>query len=155
MSESTFSLTRNAFGYLVLERGGVRYERVMPVRAFPLAAPAAGVSLVAESGEEVVWIDHLDQLSSDVRTLIEEDLAGREFMPEILRIVDVSSFATPSTWRVETDRGATSLILKGEDDIRHLAGNALLIADSNGIQFWLRDPQCLDRTSRKFLDRFL
>jgi len=155
MSESKFSLTRNAFGYLVLERAGVRYERVMPVRAFPLAAPAAGVSLVAESGEEVVWIDHLDQLASDVRTLLEEDLAGREFMPEILRIVDVSSFATPSTWRVETDRGATSLILKGEDDIRHLAGNALLIADSNGIQFWIRDPHCLDRTSRKFLDRFL
>jgi len=155
MSESTFSLTRNAFGYLVLERGTERYERVMPVRAFPLAAPATGVSLLAENGEEVVWIDHLDQLASDVRMLIEEDLAGREFMPEILRIVEVSSFATPSTWRVETDRGVTSLILKGEDDIRRLAGSELLIADSNGIQFRIRDPQRLDRSSRKLLDRFL
>jgi hypothetical protein len=76
-------------------------------------------------------------------------------MPEVQRIVSVSSFATPSTWGVVTDRGETSLVLKGEEDIRRLGRTALLIADANGIQFLVRDIQSLDRASRKLLDRFL
>jgi hypothetical protein len=90
-----------------------------------------------------------------MRGLIESELASREFMPEVKRIVSVSSFATPSTWHVETDRGATQLVLKGEEDIRRLGRTALLIADSNGIQFLVRDIQALDRASRRILDRFL
>jgi hypothetical protein len=41
-------------------------------------------------------------------------------MPVITRIVSVASFATPSTWQVETDRGTATLVLKGEEDIRRL-----------------------------------
>jgi hypothetical protein len=56
---------------------------------------------------------------------------------------------------VETDRGPTTFILKGEDDIRRLAASTLLIADSNGIHFLIRDLNTLDQSSRKLLDRFL
>jgi hypothetical protein len=56
---------------------------------------------------------------------------------------------------VDTDRGETCLVLKGEEDIRRLGRTALLIADANGIQFLVRDIQSLDRASRKMLDRFL
>jgi hypothetical protein len=76
-------------------------------------------------------------------------------MPEIKRIVSVSSFATPSTWEVDTERGLATLILKGEEDIRRLTPPALLIADSHGIHFLIRDRQALDQQSRRFLDRFL
>jgi hypothetical protein len=76
-------------------------------------------------------------------------------MPSIQRICRVSSFATPSTWLVETDRGETSFVLRGEEDIRRLMGSTLLIADSHGIQFLIRDLHALDRASRKLLDRFL
>ena len=76
-------------------------------------------------------------------------------MPVIERIVEVSSFATPSTWTIVTDRGETRLTLKGEEDIRRLTPPALLIADSNGIQYLIRDRSALDAQSRKFLDRFL
>lgn len=76
-------------------------------------------------------------------------------MPEIRGILKISSFATPSTWTVTTDRGETSFILKGEDDIRRLAGPALLIADNHGIQFLIRDRNALDGYSRRVLDRFL
>ena len=43
-----------------------------------------------------------------------------EFVPEIERIMGVSSFACPSTWQVVTDRGPAQLVLKGEEDIRRL-----------------------------------
>jgi len=90
-----------------------------------------------------------------MRSLVEDELARREFMPEIRRIVSVSSFATPSTWQVDTDRGASTLVLKGEEDIRRLHSPALLIADSNGIHFLIRDRYALDQHSRRILDRFL
>lgn len=151
-----FELMRNAHGRLVFTRPGQSpCEGVVPVRAFPIAAPAEGVALVDADGGELVWIDRLDDLPAALRTLIEDELASREFMPEIRRLVGVSSFATPSTWEVETDRGTTRFVLRGEEDIRRLSGAMLLVADSHGVQFLIRDLKTLDRASRKLLDRFL
>ena len=152
----TYQLHRNAFGRLVFTSAdGETSEGVMPVRAFPIAAPDDGIALVDPHGHELAWIDRLADLPADLRGLVESELASREFMPVIERIVDVSSFATPSTWTIITDRGETKLILKGEEDIRRLAAPALLIADSNGIQYLIRDRNALDAHSRKILDRFL
>ena len=111
--------------------------------------------MVSTDGREVAWLERVADLPDNLRGLVEAELASREFMPEIKRIAGVSSFATPSTWQVETDRGATQLVLRGEEDIRRLGRTALLIADANGIQFLVRDIQALDRASRKLLDRFL
>ena len=155
-SMSNLHLQRNALGQLVLTAiDGTRHEGVVPVRAFPIAAPAEGISLVAPDGHELAWIPHIDELPDATRTLVEEELASREFMPEIRRLREVSSFATPSTWTVDTDRGPTSFVLKGEEDIRRLGSGTLLIADSHGIQFLIRDLFDLDRHTRKLLDRFL
>ncbi|MBU1978303.1 MAG: DUF1854 domain-containing protein [Gammaproteobacteria bacterium] len=157
MNKTTdFQLTRNAFGRLVFTgANGEVHEGVVPVHAFPIAAPAEGISLVTVDGHELAWIDQLMDLPDELRILLEEELASREFMPEIRAIRRVSSFATPSSWQVETDRGLTTFILKGEDDIRRLAASTLLIADSNGIHFLIRDLNTLDPGSRKLLDRFL
>jgi hypothetical protein len=151
-----FKISRNAFGQLVLTAtDGSVHENVVPVRAFPIAAPEEGIGLLSADGHELAWIAHLADLPEDVRMLVEEELASREFVPEIHRLLHVSNFATPSTWTVETDRGDTRFILKGEDDIRRLGTSSLLIADSHGIQFLIRDLNEMDKLSRKLLDRFL
>ena len=153
---SDYRLSRNSFGRLVFTGpDGVAQEGVVPVRAFPIAAPDQGIALVDPHGHELAWIEHLSDLPDELRALVEGELASREFMPEIRRIVSVGSFATPSTWQVETNHGETSFVLKGEEDIRRLASPALLIADSHGIHFLIRDRFALDTHSRKILDRFL
>ena len=77
-------------------------------------------------------------------------------MPEISRIREVSTFSTPSTWTVQTDRGATQLVLKAEEDIRRLSGRTrLLITGSDGLQYKVPDTLALDRHSRRLLERFL
>lgn len=152
----TYRLHRNAFGRLdLIEADGETHTGVAPVRAFPITDPDAGIALVDSHGHELAWIDRLSDLPEELRQIVEAELASREFMPEIQRIVSVSSFATPSTWEVETHRGRASLVLKGEEDIRRLTPPALLIADSHGIHFLVRDRYALDPTSRRFLDRFL
>jgi hypothetical protein len=156
MPVCSFQIARDAFGRLIVtDAGGQVTVGVVPVRAFPLAAPDDGIALVGGDGHEVVWIDRLTDLPEQVRALIEGELASRDFMPEIRKIVSVSGFATPSTWQVVTDRGDAVLVLKGEEDIRRLAGSALVVGDSNGIHFLVRDTQALDKASRRILDRFL
>jgi hypothetical protein len=156
MQPTDFQLARNAFGKLVLTAAdGSVCEGVVPVRAFPIAAPGEGIALVGPDGHEAGWIERLEKLPQSLRQLVEEELGKREFMPEIRRIRAVSSFATPSTWQIDTDRGATSLILWGEEYIRRLGKSGLLIEDSHGIHFLVRDLNALDTASRKLLDRFL
>ncbi len=155
-SRSTnFTLARDEDGMLVLQCNGIMHKGVAPVRAFPIAAPHECVSLVDQNSHEVAWIESLDNVSPDMRSMIMEDLAYREFTPEIRRIVSVSSFATPSTWQIETDRGNAELLLKAEDHVRRLSHTALLITDGHGISFLLRNIEDLDSHSRKLLDRFL
>ena len=151
-----FQLTRNSFGKLVLTaEDGQVHEGVLPVRAFPIQAPNEGISMVLTDGKEVAWIDALADLPDDARQLVHDELEGREFMPEILRIIDVTSFATPCTWTVATDRGDTEFLLKGEEDIRRIGATSLLVADNHGNHFLIRDMFTIDKNSRRILDRFL
>lgn len=152
----SFDLQRNAFGRLVFRgEDGIMHEGVVPVRAFPIGAPMDGLSLLSAEGHELAWIERLDDLPPPQRALVDEALAEREFAPEIRRLHAVSTFSTPSTWTVQTDRGATQFVLKGEEDIRRVGRSMLLIADSQGLQFVVRDLAALDRHSRRLLERFL
>ncbi len=148
-------LERDTLGNLIfIDAKGDRHIGVYPVRAFPITAPAAGIGIMNQSGNEVCWFPDVALIPEAELMLIEEELAAREFMPVIEKITQVSTFATPSIWDIETDRGPTRIRLKGEEDIRRIAGNTLLIADSNGLQFLIKDATQLDKVSKKLLDRF-
>jgi hypothetical protein len=156
MDNDQLQLSRDSFGKLVLTTAdGQRHAGVAPVRAFPIQAPDEGISLMTGDGKEVAWIPSLGALPAAARALLEEELQGREFMPEIRAIRSVSSYATPSTWQVSTDRGDTSLVLRGEEDIRRISADTLLISDSHGIHFLIRNQYDLDKHSKKILDRFM
>ena len=151
-----FTLAREASGALLLTSAdGTLHPGVVPVRAFPLAAPDEGISLVSTGGHEVGWVANLQAVPDALRALLQEELALRDFIPVITRLVSVSSFGTPSVWTVQTDRGDTSFVLKGEEDIRRLSRSTLLIAGGQGVQYSVPDMGALDRGSRKLLERFL
>ena len=151
-----FTLERNPFGKLILSNAqGERFEGVVPVRTFPIQAPEEGISMVSLDGHEVGWLDHLNDATQEAQQMLRAALAQREFMPVIERIVSVSSFSTPCTWSVQTDRGLTEFVLRGDEDIRRVGPTLLLITDSHGIQFLIRDPARLNKESRRILDRFL
>ena len=156
MSGATFTLHRDAFGRLVLtDAQGQEQAGVVAVRAFPIAAPDEGISLLDGDGHELAWIERLADCPAPQRELIEQALQQREFMPVLKRLISVSSFATPSIWEVDTDRGPTRFTLKGEEDIRRLGPDLLIVNDAHGVQFLIRDLGAMDRASRKLLDRFL
>lgn len=156
MGITNFQLSRDSFGRLVLTaEDGQVHVGVSPVRAFPIQAPDKGISMVLGDGKEVGWIDDIAGLPLTIRELVQDELEGREFMPEILSVKSVSSFATPCTWYVQTDRGDTEFTLKGEEDIRRIGATSLLVADNHGINFLVRDMYTIDKNTRRILDRFL
>ena len=149
-------LWRDGYGRLnFTDEAGDTHVGVVPVQAFPIDAPGEQVSLVSADGHELVFIPALSVLDADSRKLVHEEIAQREFLPVVERLVSVSTFSTPSTWEVKTDRGDTAFVLKGEEDIRRLKQGGLLITDSHGVTYRITDIRALDRASRKLLDRFL
>ena len=155
-SMKNFTLSKNTFGQLCLETETDQFhEQVLPVKAFPISLPGECIAIVDRDGHELVWLDDLNEVSADNQSIIKQELANREFMPVLTRISEVSSFATPSTWAVETSRGATQFVLKGEEDIRRISKDTYLISDNHGVQYLLENIQLLDKHSRRLLDRFL
>ena len=152
----SFTLAFDAYGKLVVSLAdGTQHVGAVVVRAFPIAAPERSLSILSAEGKELAWIEDLHSLPANEQNIVAQALQGREFMPEILRLDGVNSFSTPSVWRVQTNRGPTQLVLKGEEDIRRLSTTRLIVADAHGVQFLIRDLPSLDRHTRKLLDRFL
>jgi Domain of unknown function (DUF1854) len=153
---NAFELQRDAFGlWALVLADGTRHSPVTAIRAYPITDPDGGVALMDAEGHELLWIDQLAQLAPTVRSQVMQALTEREFLPVIEKLEGVSSFATPSTWTVVTNRGTTQFLLKGEEDIRRLTGTVLLINDADGVQYMIRDLAAMDKHSRKLLDRFL
>ena len=153
---NAFDLQRDAFGlWALVLSDGTRHSPVTAIRAYPITDPDGGVSLLDAQGHELLWIDQLAHLTSTARSQVMQALTEREFLPVIEKLEGVSSYATPSTWTVVTNRGTTQFLLKGEEDIRRLTGTVLLINDADGVQYMIRDLAAMDKHSRKLLDRFL
>ena len=146
----------DAHGKLVLtDLAGAVHAGVTPVRAHPISAPDEGLSLVGVHGHELAWIERVSALPEGPRRLLEAELAAREFHPVLKRLLAVNTFATPSTWRIETDRGEVDFVLKSEEDIRRLGEGRLLITSSHGVQLEVPDRWALDKHSRRLMERFL
>jgi hypothetical protein len=151
----TSTVKRDSAGRLELTINGEVFRNVTPVRAYPVTAPHEGIALMSKDGKELLWIARMADCEPQFAALVNEELAQRDFMPVISEITRVSSFVTPCTWTVATDRGVTQFILRGEEGIRKLGAGALLISDSYGLQYLVPDYRKLDRAGRKILDRFL
>ena len=150
------TLRLDPFGRLVARLAdGTEHVGVSPVRAFPLSAPDVGFALLDAAGHELLWLASLSELTPSDQALFSAQLAAHEFTPEISRLTQVSTYNLPSTWSVETDRGPTTFVLKALEDIRAVTANSLLLADSHGIHYQIRDLQTLDKKSRRLLEHFL
>lgn len=151
-----FSLSQDDWGRLVLiDAEGRRHVGVEPVRSFPLTDPDRWISLCDAEGREVLFIGSMDELPAETRRILVEELALREFVPAIARIVRVSGDAFPADWDVETDRGPTRLTLDSEDDVRRLGLHGVLISDARKMRYQIPDTRTLDATSRRVLERYL
>jgi hypothetical protein len=113
------------------------------------------VSVCSAEGRELLWVDDLDALPAGVRGLLEKELARRDFVPVLRRILRISAVVEPSEWEVETDRGLTTFLLNSDEDVYPLKGGRALVTDSHGIRYLIDDLASMDANSRRLLERYL
>ena len=152
-----FTLERDAWGQLVLTLAdGRRLVGVEPARAFPISGPSGFVSICDAEGHEVVCIEDPSALPPEVRQILEEELARREFVPVVQRIDKILADTDPSEWHIVTDRGPTTFLMEDSDnDVRRLGPHRILLVDTHGIRYLIPDTRRLDGASRRILDRYL
>ncbi len=150
-----FTLFHDSFGKLHFQNADKTATVVDPIRSFPLSDPNRLIALVNGHGHQEFLVEDLALLAPENRSVLEADLARREFLPKIVRILKSSAPGTPCHWDVETDRGRTTFTIESDDDIRKLPDMRLLIADSNGIRYRIESVEQLDAASQRIVKRFL
>jgi len=133
---------------------GQKFCGVVPVRAFPVSDPEHWISICDSEGQEILCVNDIHDLPSDVRKILELELSQREFVPAIRRIFSATHHE-PSDWSVETDRGRTTFQLNNEDDVRRIEPDQATLIDSHGIRYLITSVRGLDGSSRRILEHFL
>ncbi len=136
-------------------RDAARVDNVRPVRLFPLSRPDSWIAILDATGREICCIEELQRLELNQRTILEQELEKREFVPILKRIVWVSGNSEPCEWKVETDRGSTSFILNDEKDVRPLGSKGVLVVDSFGIRYMIPDRNNLDSYSKRIVEWYV
>jgi hypothetical protein len=148
-------LDHDPWGQLLMETDdGRKFSGVVPVRAFPVSDPDHWISICDGQGQEILRIDDIRDVPPDVRKILEIELAQREFVPVIRRILSATQ-REPSDWLVETDRGRTTFKLNSEDDVRRIEPDQASIVDAHGIRYLVTSVRGLDHASRRILEYFL
>jgi hypothetical protein len=153
---SNFSLARDAWEQLVMtDAEGRQFVGVEPVRTFPISDPKHDISILDSEGRELLFIEDLGTLPADLRKILEEELARREFIPVVERIIATSGDSEPCDWTVATDRGQTTFQLESDEDVRRIGPHGVMIKDAHGGRYLIHDLRRLDPASRKILDYYL
>jgi hypothetical protein len=154
-SSSHLLLHRDNAGRLVLtDSHGQQHVGIEPVRSFPLTEPDRFIALLDSRGREVAAISDVADIVPEIRELVLQELADREFLPRIERIVSVKMIKEPHEWNVVTDRGPAQFLMR-DDDIRRLGPGRAILVDLHGVRYYIPDSRQLDPKSRRILSQYL
>ena len=138
------------------------YERVVPVRAFPITDPEEFISVKEPDskekgkGAEIGMIRRLSDFDGESVVLLREELSRRYFTPEIKRITGVKEKFGYSYWDAETSAGKVSFVMTNvSSNIRTLEDGRVFIHDIDGNCFCISDPAKLDKASFKKIEIYL
>jgi hypothetical protein len=150
------TLARDEWGQLVLASPGSGHPAVVtPLPLFPISDPGHWISLRGLDGAELACIEDPKSLSKESREQLQNELARREFVPVIARIIRVSGQMEPSEWTVETDRGTTSFVLESEEDVRRIGESQIMIVDAHGTRYQIPDVNAVDAKSRRIIEWYV
>lgn len=149
-------LSRDEWGRLRFDDPqGQAHVGVSVVPLFPISEAKRWIAILDASGRELICLPDLAEYPADFQALVLEELALRDFVPRIQRVVSVSGNSEPCEWVVDTNHGRTRFVLKAEDDIRRLSPHEVLILDANGGRYRVDDTRQLDARSRRFIEWYV
>ena len=150
-----FNLHRSELGKLVFtDASGAIHENVLPVRLFPLTDPTHWISIISTKGHDLACIEDVDVLPDEVKKLLLDSLANRDFVPVIQSILAIRHAAHGYEWFVTTDRGNTHFCVENDESIQPLGGGNIVVIDHRNTRYLIPDPAALDPASRQKFEHY-
>ncbi len=138
------------------------FERIVPVRAFPITDPEAYISIrepdtrEGGKGAEIGMIAALSDFGKDTSELIIEELDRRYFTPIIEKIYNVKEKFGYLYFDVLTSSGKVSFVMNNpSSNIRMLEDKRFLIYDIDGNCFEIPEAEKMDKASFKKIEIYL
>jgi len=138
------------------------FERVVPVRAFPVTEPESFISIREPDtkdvgkGAEIGLIESLADFDEETATLIRKELGKRYFTPEIQKIYSIKEQFGYLYFDVLTSAGKSSFVMNNpSSNIRVLEDKRSLIYDIDGNCFEIPEISKMDKASFKKIEIYL
>lgn len=136
---------------------GTVYEELEPRMLFPFTKETQYIALLEKGEKEIALIRDLDDIDDDSRKAVRECFKEYYMIPHIKKVLECYDRFGMLKWKVETDRGVISFIIKNRhSDIKHLhGGHRIIIRDSNDNRYEIEDYTKLDTRSARLLFSYL
>ena len=138
------------------------FERVIPVRAFPITDPDAFICIREPDtkkkgrGAEIGMIERLADFDEQAQTLILEELDRRYFTPAIKKIHSLHEKYGYLYFDVTTTAGRSEFIMANPSgSFRTLEDGRIFMYDIDGNCYCVQDPEALDKASLKKIEIYL
>jgi hypothetical protein len=147
------TLHKDTFGQLRLKwEGGGEEIVVRPTRAFPLSDPGRFVALLDREGNGVALIPDLAELPEKPRVLLLEELEKSYFLPQLVRVLEITDEFGIQRWEVLTDRGPRVFEVRSREDLRWVGPGDLIVRDVDGNRYEIKRFDDLDTASRLLIE---
>ena len=138
------------------------FERVIPVRAFPITDPDCYICIREPDGkkngrgEEIGMIERLADFDEQAQELILEELDRRYFTPIIKKIQSLHEKFGYLYFDVTTDAGRSEFIMANPtNSFRTLEDGRVFMYDIDGNCFCVPGSDALDKASLKKIEIYL
>lgn len=154
-------LTREESGFLTAVYQGKAYKKVNLTRLIPFITINEYISLTYENDEkefrEIGVIKDINEMSDNQRSIVDEFLSFKYYMPEITRIYSIKDNMRGFIFvDVDTTSGHKILCIRDwYSNFRMLNKNMLYVVDADGNKYFAPDVNKLDRKSLANIEMFV
>jgi hypothetical protein len=133
------------------------WRRIQVARAFPLSKPNQYIGLRDAADKDVGMLATLDGLDAESRSIIDEELNRRYFLPIIQHVHTVKEEYGITTWDVDTDKGRRTFMVQNlRESVWEMVPNQrAIITDKDGLRYEFPDLTGLDAKTMSVLSRVL
>lgn len=149
-------------GLTALEYDGTDCGRVTVMRMLPFRYEEEYLSVRTQHGEragkdtEIGLIRRLSDLPENQRGIVRDELKRRYFMPEVLKVNDVSEEYGHSTWKVETDAGEREFTVNDLSvNLLKTGGNRVILTDLFGNRYLFKDITKMGEKTMRIVEIWL
>ena len=152
LTPENLRLYRSARGELVASVDSEEFPNVSVRRAFPLEAATEFIGFFRDDGEELGLLEDAELLEEETRRLLYEELDNVYFRPVITEIEHIGEDFGVANMDVKTTSGPRQIEIRQlRKNVRLLSGNRVLIEDTEGNHYELRDTHKLPKHPRDVL----